>query len=105
MFIKITKLQKWPKRGFRFGNPPGWLPVFWQARIFRVRESNVQSRNAGVTVYSVFAPVAIFRRRAQKLFSSGAGAVLCAIFRSANIFLKLMKFYIERLEIRKIFLF
>ena len=29
---KNYQVTKVAERGFRFGNPPGWLPVIWQAR-------------------------------------------------------------------------
>ena len=33
MFIKITKLQKWPKEDSALVTRPGGYPLFWQARI------------------------------------------------------------------------
>ena len=53
MFIKINKLQKWPKEDFALVTRPGGYPYFGRREVFRTRESNLQSWDHDTSCSSV----------------------------------------------------
>ena len=66
MFIKITKLQKWPKEDFALVTRPWWLPVYWQARSLE-HASRTYSHATRAWQSGLWSPRGVIEREAQRI--------------------------------------
>ena len=66
MFIKFTKLQKWPKEDFALVTRPWWLPVYWQARSLE-HASRTYSHATRAWQSGLWSPRGVIEREAQRI--------------------------------------